>query len=63
MLMPLMLESGFAGANWNPEEGGFQKLEFIPAGEISGEKTPASWLIDEEYAADWREFQETGKLE
>ena len=59
-LTMLKAEQGLLGANWNIEQGGYQKLPIAPFAEFAGNKSTASWLLDSGYAADWQQFQEHG---
>jgi hypothetical protein len=53
---------GLLGNNWDPGKGGYQKLELAPVSDLSEDISGASWLINEDYAADWQMFQEVGHL-
>ncbi len=62
VLNQLDSRSGLRGENWNPAMGGYQELEVAPAGEFQGDPSTASWLLNEDYAADWQTFQATGRM-
>ncbi|MEI6714840.1 MAG: hypothetical protein WCO60_13875 [Verrucomicrobiota bacterium] len=61
-LNALSLENGFLGQNWDPALGGYQTLPVSPFSSFSGEKSSASWLINEGFAADWQAFQRDGAI-
>jgi hypothetical protein len=62
-LRPLAIESGHLGENWAVQPGGYQKLSTAPFADFEGDRSTASWLLNAAYAADWQEFQHTGKIE
>lgn len=62
-LRSLTLESGHLGQNWAAQPGGYQKLSTAPFADFDGDRSTASWLLNAAYAADWQEFQHTGKIE
>lgn len=62
-LTPLKAEKGYLGKNWSIETGGYQKLPIAEFAKFDGDKSIASWLLDDTYAADWQRFQEHGVVE
>jgi len=50
------------GASWDAAKGGYQNLATAEFSEFTGERSTASWLVDETYAADWRQFQREGEV-
>lgn len=56
------LESGYLGATWDVDKGGYQTLPVASFASFTGDKSTASWLIDATYAADWQQFQREGQL-
>lgn len=61
-LQSLDPEGGWRGENWSLAKGGYQDLAIAPAGDFAGGSGTASWLVNEDYAADWRRFQASGDL-
>lgn len=59
-LVPLTQEGGHLGQNWDPAKGGYQTLGTAAFSEFDGDRATASWLVNAEYAADWRSFQRDG---
>ena len=59
----LALESGYLGRNWDVVKGGYQSLPIARFAAFTGDKSTASWLINEAYGKDWQQFQQTGKIE
>jgi hypothetical protein len=62
-LNSLSVESGYLGQNWDAARDGYQDLPIAPFASFAGDKSTASWLIDADYAADWKAFQRDGKVE
>lgn len=62
-LRQLTLEDGHLGQNWTAQPGGYQKLPTSPFADFSGDRSAASWLLNAAYAADWQQFQSTGRIE
>jgi len=61
-LHTLAVASGHLGQNWDASQGGYQTLLIAPYTTFSGDKSPASWLINATYAADWQAFQRDGAI-
>lgn len=61
-LQTLTVESGHLGQNWQTKPGGYQNLIAVPFADFSGDKSTASWLLNEAYAADWQRFQRDGEV-
>lgn len=61
-LKKLDFNQGYLGANWDLEKGGYQELPVAPVSEFKGNAAVASWLLNGEYAADWRKFQAEGRI-
>ena len=61
-LNPLEFEKGYLGENWDLAKGGYQDLPVAPVAGFKGNPSVASWLLNGEYAADWRKFQAEGRL-
>ena len=61
-LTELSTSSGYLGTNWDSAKGGYQDLATSLFGEFNGEKSSASWLINEAFAKDWRIFQREGEV-
>ncbi len=61
-LIPLVLERGYLGQNWDSEIGGHQDLLIAPHADFSADKTTASWLLNAAYANDWQAFQRDGTI-
>ncbi|MGE9291947.1 MAG: hypothetical protein ACQKBT_13185 [Puniceicoccales bacterium] len=61
-LNDLSPEGGWRGANWDLSIGGRQELEINPVEEFSGDPETASWLLSEEYARAWQQFQAQGSI-
>ena len=62
-LRGLEVESGHLGTNWDSGLGGYQDLAVGPDAEYAGERETASWLVNGEFAADWRSFQRDGEVQ
>lgn len=61
-LNALPLDSGHLGQNWDAAKGGHQTLPTAPFATFPGDKSPASWLPNAAYAADWQAFQRDGQI-
>jgi hypothetical protein len=61
-LTPIESKQGHLGTPWDPVEGGYQDRTTAEYSAYAGDKSTASWLINADYAADWREFQQKGEL-
>jgi hypothetical protein len=53
---------GHLGATWDAGKGGYQDLDVAEFSAFTGDKSTASWLIDEPFAADCRQFQREGAI-
>ena len=57
-LRTLAEEGGHLGQPWDPAVGGYQTLRAAPYAETPpGERAASLWLLNGEFAADWRAFQ------
>lgn len=61
-LLSPALESGHLGTNWQTKPGGYQKLPTAPFADFAEDKSTASWLLNADYAADWKAFQRDGAI-
>lgn len=61
-LRTLRAEQGLLGEGWNADRGGYQELRVASQDKFQGDKSTASWLINADYADDWRTFQRTGEV-
>lgn len=61
-LRTLSPESGYLGQNWSTIPGGYQDLSTAPFADFNGDKATASWLLNADFAADWRAFQRDGEI-
>lgn len=61
-LLTPALESGHLGQNWSTAKSGYQELPTAPFTEFTGDMSTASWLLNDDYAKDWRQFQSTGEI-
>ena len=59
-LLTPALESGHLGQNWSATKGGYQELPTAPFATFPGDKAPASWLLNANFARDWQVFQRDG---
>lgn len=61
-LNELKADTGHLGQNWDVTKGGYQTLPVAPTASFTGDKSTASWLLNDAYAADWQAFQRDGQL-
>ncbi len=61
-LRALSLKNGYLGQNWDSAKGGYQTLSIKPFAEFPGEKSTASWLVNEAFALNWQSFQRDGTV-
>jgi hypothetical protein len=61
-LQVLTVESGCLGKNWDAAKGGYQALAIAPYAEFTGDRSSASWLVNEAFAKDWQAFQRDGQV-
>jgi hypothetical protein len=61
-LSPIDSRAGLLGTNWDATKGGYQNLSTAEYSDFAGDRSTASWLVNADYAADWRQFQKQGEL-
>ncbi len=61
-LKSLNTDQGHLGHNWDLARGGYQTLTVAPLAEFTGDKSAASWLVNESFARDWQTFQAKGSI-
>jgi hypothetical protein len=61
-LAEIQTSQGHLGHNWKLDHGGYQTLSVAPFAEFTGDKSTASWLVNESFARDWQTFQAKGSI-
>lgn len=58
-IRPMVIESGWLGANYDTAKGGQQKLDIASYTGFKGDRATANWLPDKTFAEVWQQYGKT----